>query len=77
MTPLKKYGFASLALNLPIMKQWRDYYILDIGTLSSKRGALAKKKEKKHASLRVPHNFLCNNNLFLDFGYSFFFQKSK
>ena len=68
----KKYGFASLALNLPIMKQWRDYYILDIGTLSSKRGALAKKKEKKHASLRVPHNFLCNNNLFLDFGYSFF-----
>ena len=55
------------------MKQRRDYYILDIGTLWSKRGALAKKREKKHASLRVPHNFLCNNNLFLDFCYSFFF----
>ena len=27
------------------------------------------REKKKHASLRVPHNFLCNNNLFLDFGY--------
>ena len=54
MTPLKKYGFASLALNLPIMKQWRDYYILDIGTLSSKRGALAKKKEKKTRKFACP-----------------------
>ena len=34
--------------------------------------SFGEKKEKKHASLRVPHNFLCNNNLFLDFGYSFF-----